>query len=151
GQPEGAAYPGVPAPSAGADQAVARGVPGRPGASGRCPRGDDPEGRSARRRTVGVAPRLLSSGRSRWSSGLANRPHRDLGRVSVWTPTTARRGTMPVRTASAVWNGALTDGNGTMTLDSGAYTGPYSFGSRFEEEPGSNPEELIAAAHAGCF
>ena len=58
---------------------------------------------------------------------------------------------MPVRTASAVWNGALTDGNGTMTLDSGAYTGPYSFGSRFEEEPGSNPEELIAAAHAGCF
>ncbi|MQA27610.1 MAG: OsmC family peroxiredoxin [Micromonosporaceae bacterium] len=58
---------------------------------------------------------------------------------------------MPKRSASAIWNGTLTDGNGTMRLDSGAYEGPYSFSSRFEEGAGSNPEELIAAAHAGCF
>lgn len=58
---------------------------------------------------------------------------------------------MPVRNASAVWNGTLKDGNGSMKLASGAYEGPYSFGSRFEEATGTNPEELIGAAHAGCF
>lgn len=58
---------------------------------------------------------------------------------------------MPVRTANAAWKGSLKEGNGTMRLGSGAYEGSYSFGSRFGEEPGTNPEELIAAAHAGCF
>jgi osmotically inducible protein OsmC len=58
---------------------------------------------------------------------------------------------MPVRTASAKWNGNLFDGNGRMRMESGAWEGPYSFGSRFQEEQGTNPEELIAAAHAGCF
>ena len=58
---------------------------------------------------------------------------------------------MPVRSASAVWEGTLIDGKGTMKMASGAYEGAYSFGSRFQEEPGTNPEELIAAAHAGCF
>ena len=58
---------------------------------------------------------------------------------------------MPVRKASAAWEGGLKDGSGTMRLGSGAYEGKYSFGSRFEEAPGTNPEELIAAAHAGCF
>ena len=58
---------------------------------------------------------------------------------------------MPVRKASAVWNGTLKDGSGSMKLASGAYEGPYSFGSRFEDAPGTNPEELIGAAHAGCF
>jgi lipoyl-dependent peroxiredoxin len=58
---------------------------------------------------------------------------------------------MPNRTASAVWNGSLTEGSGTMRMGSGAYEGPYSFQSRFEEGDGTNPEELIAAAHAGCF
>jgi len=58
---------------------------------------------------------------------------------------------MPVRKASAAWNGTLKEGSGTMKMASGAYEGPYSFGSRFEEAPGTNPEELIAAAHAGCF
>jgi osmotically inducible protein OsmC len=58
---------------------------------------------------------------------------------------------MAIRTASAQWNGGLTDGNGTMALGSGAFEGPYSFGSRMEEAPGTNPEELIGAAHAGCF
>ena len=58
---------------------------------------------------------------------------------------------MAVRNAEAVWNGGLRDGNGTMKLGSGAYEGSYSFASRFEEGGGTNPEELIAAAHAGCF
>jgi osmotically inducible protein OsmC len=58
---------------------------------------------------------------------------------------------MPQRTASAVWNGSLQEGDGTMRMASGAYEGPYSFQSRFEEGDGTNPEELIAAAHAGCF
>jgi len=55
------------------------------------------------------------------------------------------------RTAEARWNGGLFKGTGTMRLGSGAYEGKYSFGSRFEEDPGTNPEELIGAAHAGCF
>lgn len=58
---------------------------------------------------------------------------------------------MPVRTAEARWEGALQDGRGTMAFGSGAFEGQYSFGSRFEEGPGTNPEELIGAAHAGCF
>jgi osmotically inducible protein OsmC len=58
---------------------------------------------------------------------------------------------MPVRHADAQWQGGLLDGNGTMRLGSGAYEGRYSFSSRFEEGAGSNPEELVAAAHAGCF
>jgi osmotically inducible protein OsmC len=53
--------------------------------------------------------------------------------------------------ADATWNGTLTEGNGTMRL-AGGYEGPYNFGSRFEDSgQGTNPEELIAAAHAGCF
>jgi len=58
---------------------------------------------------------------------------------------------MPTRSANATWNGNLPDGNGTMRLDSGAFEGAYSFASRFEDGDGSNPEELVAAAHAGCY
>jgi osmotically inducible protein OsmC len=58
---------------------------------------------------------------------------------------------MPKRNANARWNGSLQDGSGTMRLGTGTYEGPYSFQSRFEEGDGTNPEELIAAAHAGCF
>jgi lipoyl-dependent peroxiredoxin len=58
---------------------------------------------------------------------------------------------MPKRTAGARWDGSLTEGSGTMRMASGAYEGPYSFQSRFQEGEGTNPEELIAAAHAGCF
>ncbi len=58
---------------------------------------------------------------------------------------------MPSRSADAEWRGNLREGKGVMKLPSGAYEGPYSFVSRFEEGEGSNPEELIAAAHAGCF
>jgi len=58
---------------------------------------------------------------------------------------------MPTRSADATWNGNLPDGDGTMALESGAYEGAYSFRSRFEDGASSNPEELIAAAHAGCY
>jgi len=58
---------------------------------------------------------------------------------------------MPARTAQAVWEGDLVSGKGRMKLGSGAFEGQYSFGSRFEEGTGTNPEELIGAAHAGCF
>jgi lipoyl-dependent peroxiredoxin len=58
---------------------------------------------------------------------------------------------MPVRSADAVWNGNLQEGEGTMRLGSGMFEGPYSFRSRMQEGDGTNPEELIAAAHAGCF
>src|SRR6266404_6947337 len=58
---------------------------------------------------------------------------------------------MPVRTADAVWEGDLKSGKGKMKLAGGAFDGPYSFSSRFEDGKGTNPEELIAAAHAGCF
>jgi osmotically inducible protein OsmC len=58
---------------------------------------------------------------------------------------------MPARTANARWEGGLKDGKGNMRLGGGAFEGQYSFSSRFEEGTGTNPEELIAAAHAGCF
>jgi osmotically inducible protein OsmC len=58
---------------------------------------------------------------------------------------------MPTRNAEATWEGNLKEGKGTMKLGSGAYQGNYSFLSRFESGTGTNPEELIAAAHAGCF
>lgn len=58
---------------------------------------------------------------------------------------------MPVRTARAVWEGSLREGKGRMAFGGGAFEGAYSFGSRFEEATGTNPEELIGAAHAGCF
>lgn len=58
---------------------------------------------------------------------------------------------MPTRNSSAVWEGDLKSGKGRMKLGSGAYEGTYSFQSRFENGQGTNPEELIAAAHAGCF
>lgn len=58
---------------------------------------------------------------------------------------------MATRIGSAVWEGTLKGGKGTMKLGSGAYEGPYSFSSRFEEGTGTNPEELIGAAEAGCF
>jgi len=58
---------------------------------------------------------------------------------------------MATRTGSAVWEGTLKEGKGNMKLGSGAFEGPYSFSSRFEEGKGTNPEELIGAAEAGCF
>jgi osmotically inducible protein OsmC len=58
---------------------------------------------------------------------------------------------MPTRNASARWQGTLTEGSGTIRTGNGGLEGPYSFKSRFESGEGTNPEELIGAAHAGCF
>jgi lipoyl-dependent peroxiredoxin len=58
---------------------------------------------------------------------------------------------MPIRDADAQWQGSLQDGKGTVRLGSGAFESQYSVASRFEEGSGTNPEELIAAAHAGCY
>ena len=56
---------------------------------------------------------------------------------------------MSVRSANAKWNGTLKDGKGTMNFSD--YSGPFTFASRFEEGKGTNPEELVGAAHAGCY
>lgn len=58
---------------------------------------------------------------------------------------------MPVRSSSAAWKGSLKQGSGTMKLGSGTWEGPFTFASRFESGRGTNPEELIGAAHAGCY
>jgi osmotically inducible protein OsmC len=58
---------------------------------------------------------------------------------------------MPTRNAHAAWEGGLKDGKGNFKVGSGTCGGTYSFGTRFESEPGTNPEELIAAAHAACY
>jgi len=58
---------------------------------------------------------------------------------------------MPVRTSEATWEGDLRDGNGSLTVGDGVYEGAYTYASRFEQGEGTNPEELIAAAHAGCY
>ena len=59
---------------------------------------------------------------------------------------------MPTRTAEAEWQGDLKEGKGTLKMEgSAAFEGPYSFASRFEQGPGTNPEQLIAAAHAACY
>ncbi len=59
---------------------------------------------------------------------------------------------MPTRKAEAEWKGNLAEGSGRLQVGSGAFDGPYSFKSRFEEgQAATNPEELIGAAHAGCF
>jgi osmotically inducible protein OsmC len=58
---------------------------------------------------------------------------------------------MPTRSAHAEWKGPLDSGEGRMEFGSGAFEGAYSFQSRMENGPGTNPEELIGAAHAGCF
>lgn len=58
---------------------------------------------------------------------------------------------MPIRKSEAEWKGNLSHGSGRMKLSSGACEGQYSFSTRFEDESGTNPEELLGAAHAGCF
>ncbi|MDZ7795220.1 MAG: OsmC family peroxiredoxin [Spirochaetia bacterium] len=58
---------------------------------------------------------------------------------------------MLIRNAKAAWKDTVSKGKGAVELGSGAFKGSYSYGSRFEEEQGTNPEELIGAAHAGCF
>ncbi len=63
-----------------------------------------------------------------------------------------RRGEIMIRKASAMWRGGIKEGGGSISTDSGVLKHvPFGFKSRFENEPGTNPEELVAAAHAGCF
>jgi osmotically inducible protein OsmC len=64
-------------------------------------------------------------------------------------PRIRKEDRMSIRKATAKWNGTLKDGNGVMKY--GAFEGAYTFASRFEEGKGTNPEELVGAAHAGCF
>jgi osmotically inducible protein OsmC len=73
----------------------------------------------------------------------------DLVLAAYYEPN--KKNSMPARKANAAWEGDLRSGKGRMTFGSGAFDGAYSFSSRFEEGTGTNPEELIAAAHAGCF
>jgi len=70
---------------------------------------------------------------------------------SCKTNTTRGNDGMATRNASAQWQGTLVEGDGTMALGSGAWEGPFTFKSRFEDGHGTNPEELIGAAEAGCF
>jgi len=58
---------------------------------------------------------------------------------------------MAIRNSSAVWKGNLTEGSGVMRVGDGVFDGPYTRASRFADGPGTNPEELLGAAHAGCF
>jgi osmotically inducible protein OsmC len=58
---------------------------------------------------------------------------------------------MQIRNAQATWNGTLREGSGTLKVGSGFFEGPFTFASRFESGKGTNPEELLGAAHAGCF
>lgn len=58
---------------------------------------------------------------------------------------------MPIRQSEAQWRGNLFDGKGTMTVGDGVFEGPFTHASRFKEGDGTNPEELLGAAHAGCF
>ena len=58
---------------------------------------------------------------------------------------------MSIRKAETTWTGTLKEGNGHMKVESGAFDVPYTWGTRFADQPGTNPEELIGAAHAGCF
>src|ERR1051325_5530787 len=77
-----------------------------------------------------------------------------MARTPVARPAAARWTSvsgMPINTAEARWEGNLTEGSGTIKTGKGGLSGNYSFKSRFEEGEGTNPEELIGAAHAGCF
>src|SRR5881396_1494265 len=74
---------------------------------------------------------------------------RTLARVP--TPPTRQEREMAIRIGSAEWRGDLRSGDGDLTVGDGVFKGAYSFSSRFEEGEGTNPEELIAAAHAACF
>src|SRR5438552_12307518 len=73
-------------------------------------------------------------------------------RALSWSNAISKGSFMPTRKAKAEWKGNLAEGGGRLKVGSGAFDGPYSFKSRFEEgQSATNPEELIGAAHAGCF
>src|SRR5207249_2704307 len=96
--------------------------------------------------------RLRSAVRALSESEANNRVcQRIAGRIACITSTNTGGKTMATRTGSAVWEGTLKQGKGTTKLGSGAFEGPYSFSSRFEEGKGTNPEEMIGAAEAACY
>src|SRR6266540_2977012 len=112
-----------------------------------------------RRRTrdgLGGALRQLLDGghrgslhNARGNSSVAyRRQPRQIPRFPTYQP---RKPTMPTSNATAAWEGKLKDGKGTVKAQSGAFSGPFSYGTRFGDAKGTNPEELIAAAHAACF
>jgi osmotically inducible protein OsmC len=70
---------------------------------------------------------------------------------TIMEPIQTKEDVMAVRKAQAVWKGNLQEGNGRIMFGDGVFDKPFSFSSRFEQGEGTNPEELIAAAHAGCF
>jgi lipoyl-dependent peroxiredoxin len=69
----------------------------------------------------------------------------------VTVSITGKDSYMPTRRAHARWEGTIKEGRGMLDFGNGAFKGAYSFGSRFEQGAGTNPEELLGAAHAGCF
>jgi len=71
--------------------------------------------------------------------------------TSIRANLNGKENIMPIRTAEAVWDGGFPRGEGKMKLGSGMFEGRYSFTTRMQDEPGTNPEEMLAAAHAGCF
>jgi lipoyl-dependent peroxiredoxin len=78
--------------------------------------------------------------------------HRSKIEITKANSSRSNGGFMPTRKAEARWKGNLAEGSGRLKVGSGAFDGPYSFKSRFEEgQSATNPEELIGAAHAGCF
>jgi osmotically inducible protein OsmC len=116
-------------------------------------------GGSAARRLGGSAARRLGGSAARRLGGSAEVCSK-AGTGAIDWPSTARaaepRAThnqeIPVeRRAEARWSGDLKGGRGSIKLGSGAFEGSYSFGTRFENASGTNPEELLGAAHAGCF
>src|SRR6267143_314968 len=114
----------------------------RPSATRRCMR---------RTRSMGRPSLMRFSRRATWSPPYPKpKFRRDEGRAPI--VYRAREEAMPSRKAQAEWKGNLIQGSGQLTVGSGVFRGPYSFKSRFEEgQAATNPEELIAAAHAGCF
>jgi osmotically inducible protein OsmC len=75
-----------------------------------------------------------------------------IARATYSPPAFLKETPMPRKTASAVWAGGLKDGHGSISTETGVLReAPYGFKSRFEDGPGTNPEELLGAAHAGCF
>jgi lipoyl-dependent peroxiredoxin len=103
------------------------------------------------RRCDDVMRYMLPRRRRRASEAPALHAAAALSGLASSMETETRRTSMATRNASAQWNGTLQEGNGTMALGSGAFEGPYTYKSRFEDGPGTNPEELLGAAHAGCF
>jgi osmotically inducible protein OsmC len=100
---------------------------------------------------------LVTSGKILYA-GISNFPAWRAARAPTEAPTTefavttSQERTMPIRKAEAEWKGNLVEGAGRLKVGSGAFEGPYSFKSRLEEgQSATNPEELIGAAHAGCF